>query len=45
MTGTRTGSTDFSDPALVRKTMDYILGPEVRSQDTETARCVASQEY
>ena len=25
---------DFSDPALVRRTMDYIVGPEVRSQDT-----------
>jgi aminopeptidase N len=24
---------DFSDPALVRRTMDYIVGPEVRSQD------------
>jgi aminopeptidase N len=23
----------FSDPALVRRTMDYILGPDVRSQD------------
>ena len=25
---------DFSDPALVRRTMDLIVGPEVRSQDT-----------
>jgi aminopeptidase N len=25
---------DFSDPALVRRTMDSIVGPEVRSQDT-----------
>ena len=25
---------DFSDPALVRRTMDYILGPDVRNQDT-----------
>lgn len=24
---------DFSDPALVRRTFDYIVGPEVRSQD------------
>jgi aminopeptidase N len=24
----------FSDPALVRRTMDYIVGPDVRSQDT-----------
>jgi puromycin-sensitive aminopeptidase len=24
----------FSDPALVRRTMDYIAGPEVRNQDT-----------
>ena len=24
----------FSDPALVRRTMDLIIGPEVRSQDT-----------
>ncbi len=24
---------DFSDPALVRRTVDYILGPDVRSQD------------
>jgi aminopeptidase N len=29
------GLTHFSDPALVRKTMDYILGPEVRSQDVK----------
>jgi aminopeptidase N len=27
------GLTSFSDPALVRRTMDYILGPAVRSQD------------
>ena len=25
---------DFSDPALVRRTMDYIISPEVRNQDT-----------
>ena len=25
----------FSDPALVRRTMDYIAGPEVRTQDTK----------
>jgi aminopeptidase N len=25
---------DFSDPTLVRRTMDLIVGPEVRSQDT-----------
>jgi aminopeptidase N len=25
----------FSDPALVRRTLDYILGPEVRSQDAK----------
>jgi aminopeptidase N len=25
----------FSDPALVRRTMDYIVGPEVRTQDTK----------
>src|SRR4029453_4515236 len=24
----------FSDPALVRRTMDFIVGPEVRNQDT-----------
>jgi len=29
------GLTQFSDPALVRKTMDYIVGPEVRSQDVK----------
>jgi len=28
------GLADFSDPALVRRTLDYIVGPEVRSQDT-----------
>ena len=28
------GLADFSDPALVRRTMDFIVGPEVRSQDT-----------
>ena len=28
------GLADFSDPALVRQTMDSIVGPEVRSQDT-----------
>jgi aminopeptidase N len=26
---------EFSDPALVRRTVDYILGPEVRSQDAK----------
>jgi aminopeptidase N len=26
---------DFSDPALVRQTLDYILGSEVRSQDAK----------
>jgi len=26
---------DFSDPALVRRTTDYIVGPEVRSQDAK----------
>jgi aminopeptidase N len=25
----------FSDPALVRRTLDYILGPDVRSQDAK----------
>jgi puromycin-sensitive aminopeptidase len=25
----------FSDPALVRRTMEYILGPEVRNQDAK----------
>lgn len=25
----------FSDPALVRRTLDYILGPEVRNQDAK----------
>jgi puromycin-sensitive aminopeptidase len=25
----------FSDPALVRRTMDYIVGPEVRTQDAK----------
>ena len=25
----------FSDPALVRRTMDYILGPDVRTQDAK----------
>ena len=28
------GLADFDDPALVRRTMDYIVGGEVRSQDT-----------
>jgi aminopeptidase N len=28
------GLTAFSDPALVRRTLGYILGPEVRTQDT-----------
>jgi aminopeptidase N len=28
------GLAGFSDPALVRRTMDLIVGPEVRSQDT-----------
>jgi len=26
---------DFSDPSLVRRTMDYILGPDVRTQDAK----------
>ena len=26
----------FPDPALVRRTMDYALGPEVRTQDTKS---------
>jgi aminopeptidase N len=25
----------FSDPALVRRTLDYILGPDVRNQDAK----------
>ena len=29
------GLASFSDPALVRRTMDYILGPDVRSQDVK----------
>ena len=29
------GLTSFTDPALVRRTMDYALGPDVRSQDTK----------
>jgi aminopeptidase N len=29
------GLTEFSDPALVRRTMEYALGPEVRTQDTK----------
>jgi aminopeptidase N len=29
------GLTSFTDPALVRRTMDLILGPEVRSQDAK----------
>ena len=29
------GLTSFTDPALVRRTMAYALGPEVRSQDTK----------
>jgi aminopeptidase N len=28
------GLGEFGDPALVRRTMDFILGPEVRAQDT-----------
>jgi len=28
------GLTSFSDPALIRRTMEYALGPEVRTQDT-----------
>jgi len=34
----------FSDPALVRRTMEYILGPEVRSQDAKLfiARLIAN---
>jgi aminopeptidase N len=26
---------EFSDPALVRRTLDYIVGPDVRSQDAK----------
>jgi aminopeptidase N len=29
------GLANFSDPALARRTMDYALGPGVRSQDTK----------
>src|SRR5262249_39765358 len=29
------GLASFSDPALVRRTFDYAVGPEVRSQDTK----------
>jgi aminopeptidase N len=29
------GLAEFSDPALVRRTIDYIIGPEVRSQDAK----------
>ncbi|HEY7058756.1 MAG TPA: M1 family metallopeptidase, partial [Vicinamibacterales bacterium] len=29
------GLTEFSDPALVRRTLEYALGPEVRTQDTK----------
>jgi aminopeptidase N len=29
------GLAEFSDPALVRRTIDYIVGPEVRSQDAK----------
>jgi aminopeptidase N len=28
------GLTSFNDPSLVRRTIDYILGPDVRNQDT-----------
>ena len=36
----------FSDPALVRRTMDYIARPEVRSQDTKIfiGRLLVNQE-
>jgi aminopeptidase N len=36
----------FSDPALVRRTMDFILGPEVRSQDAKVfiARLLANSD-
>jgi aminopeptidase N len=27
--------TGFTDPALVRRTFDYVVGPDVRSQDTK----------
>jgi puromycin-sensitive aminopeptidase len=27
------GLTSFTDPGLIRRTMDYALGPEVRTQD------------
>ena len=29
------GLTRFTDPALVRRTMEYALGPDVRTQDTK----------
>ena len=29
------GLTSFTDPSLVRRTMDFIVGPEVRSQDAK----------
>jgi len=29
------GLTSFTDPALIRRTMEYALGPDVRSQDTK----------
>jgi aminopeptidase N len=29
------GLTSFTDPALIKRTMDLALGPEVRSQDTK----------
>lgn len=29
------GLTSFTDPALVRRTMDLVLGPEVRNQDAK----------
>src|SRR5204862_817188 len=29
------GLTNFTDPTLIRRTMEYALGPDVRSQDTK----------
>lgn len=40
------GLTHFSDPALVRRTMEYAVGPEVRTQDTKllVAAMIANDE-
>jgi aminopeptidase N len=40
------GLTYFSDPALVRRTMEYALGPDVRTQDTKllVAAMIANQD-